>query len=87
MLVENILGSIPKVDPLQRKETIRGFLRFPSDLEARWHKETLKGMRVCFERRADYVILIVYSHLNFNLPFSLFFAARKLFSSFSFYLS
>lgn len=33
-------------------------------------------MRVCFERRADYVILIVYSHLNFNLPFSLFFAPR-----------
>lgn len=34
------------------------------------NKETLKGKRVCFERRVDYVILIVYSHLNFNLiPF------------------
>lgn len=34
-------------------------------------------MGICFERRADYVILIVYPHLNFNLPFSLFFASSE----------
>lgn len=47
-------------------------------------------MGICFERRADYVILIVYPHLNFNLPFSLFFASserRKTLLELSFYLS
>lgn len=50
----------------RRKVFRDGNFWFPSDFK-RLHKETLKGKRVCFKRRADYVILIVYSHLNFNL--------------------
>lgn len=38
--------------------------------ERRDIKRRRQSGRVCFERRVDYVILIVYSHLNFNLlPF------------------